>query len=419
MAEKRTFSEKSRVAFWRFLFVLFFSIVFCCTGKAGAKETEKSEAEIIDVIKAYRGGIVRVESVCWDGEDEIYRTKSFSGFVVSQDTAGIYVVTIHDGLSYTSEEKDSIRLEYELEDNDRISEKTEIVFQGDLRVQASVIGESEQRNLTVFRLDQSINFEDALCFPKEKISGKEKIFLLSYPETVDQESAQYHAENVQITSGTILGSYQSDEISFLKHDIQADTASVGGPLLTEDGLVAGLLLTAKGKSDGTAISSESLKAFLNTFNISYQEREEVEEKQKLPVLNLLLGLVIIGLLAAVILQYIRGREARNAEKNADISGKKKNAILEYPSEKRMMPIEKNVFVIGRSQKADFILSESKGISRQHACICFENGGFYLSDLKSTNHTFLNGSRLGSDEKRMLKSGDEIMVGKERLIFHRK
>lgn len=431
MTDKKITRIKFLSIFLILIFAVCMSASFCNIRKVSAGETEKTEEEIMEGIKAHRDSIVRVESICWNGDEEIYRTKSFSGFVVSKDTTGIYIVTVHNNLTYTSEDKENIKKEYELENNVRISEKIEVIFSGDLRIQASIVGESEQRNLTVLKLDQAINFENILQFAEKNTSDKERIFLLSYPEAIDQDCAVYNIENVMITSGISMNSYMSDEITFLKHDIQTDVSSVGGPLLNEDGLVIGLLLTSRAEEDGTAISCDSLKAFLDTFNVSYQEYEEVVEEEKLPILNILLGVVIVVLVLIIAVRRFRRRSGQEKkedkyssrtlkEETRKSSGKKSgkiiNASLEYPSEKRIVIIHKAVFVIGRAKEADFILSESKGISRKHACIQFDGRSFYLTDLKSTNHTFLNGLELTPGEKRVLRDGDEIMVGKEKLIF---
>lgn len=202
----------------------------------------------------------------------------------------------------------------------------------------------------------------------------------------------------------------------------------------------GLLLTSGSKKNGTAISGEALKSFLKTLSVSYQEYEEIIEEKKLPVLNIFLGIVIAVLLLTVIGRLLKRRSVQDKEadkskselsKNTRIektqTGKKMaekqpdfekniNASLEYPSEKRLVIIQKAMFVIGRTQEADFILSENKGISRKHACIQLEGKSFYLMDLHSTNHTFLNGWELIPGEKRLLRDGDVIMVGKERMVF---
>ena len=70
-----------------------------------AETVEATEEEIMQEIQLHRNGIVRVESICWDGDSEVYAIKSFSGFVASCDSAGICVITIHNNLTYSSEEK--------------------------------------------------------------------------------------------------------------------------------------------------------------------------------------------------------------------------------------------------------------------------------------------------------------------------
>lgn len=400
------------------IFMLFLCMNICNIETVRAKETEtqKTEKEVLEEVKSRRNSVVRVESICWDGEAEIFCTKSFSGCVVSKDTSGIYVVTIHNDLTYTSEEKKAIKTEYKLDNNVRISDKIEVVFSGDLRIKASIVGESEQRNLSILKLDQAINFENVSQFSKEDVFDKEKIFLLSYPKTDSEEKMVYNTENVNIMPGTVLNLYQEDEIVFFRHDIQTEDASVGGPLLNSDGLVVGMLLTSGEGQDSTAISGKSLKEFLNTFNIPYEEYEEVKEEKKLPILNIVLGVVIIILFLMVIIQLFKNRAAQR--KDVSNSKKKIHASLEYPAEKRSIQIHKKEFLIGRTKEADFVIQENKGISRKHACIEFDGKNFYLKDLKSTNHTFLNGRQVVPGEKQLLKNGDEIMVGKERLFFYR-
>lgn len=470
-----------------------------CIVRAQAADQEMTEVQIMEELNSHRDSIVRVESICWDGEDEIYQKKAFSGFVVSKDTSGVYVVTIHNNLTYSSEEKTAIEeackeklleeakakqaeeqakqeeelaqqqaaekkkkkkkkkkqeetaeeetteteptptiTEYQIDNNVRIAEKLEVVFNGDLRVKASILGESEQRNLTVLKLEQSISFNSILQFPEDSTTHKNNIYLLGYPMPEDGAETVCNSENVRITEGTRLGEFQQDEIAFFTHNIAADQGCIGGPLLYEDGQIAGVLLNGDGEAQGTAITSESLKAFLATFQVPYEENKTVVEEKKLPILNIVLGILIAVLVILVITRAVKGKDkARGSKKKKgskknysspashaynpgvpDYSDVQINASVEYSAEKRIVLIRKARFVIGRTNECDFILSENKGISRQHACITYQNREFYISDLGSTNHTFLNGSELMPGEKRLLKNGDEIMVGKEMIIFYR-
>lgn len=54
-----------------------------------------------------------------------------------------------------------------------------------------------------------------------------------------------------------------------------------------------------------------------------------------------------------------------------------------------------------------------GISRRHAKIRPERGGYMLYDLASSNGTFVNGKRI---TKTALRNGDVIKIGPESLVF---
>ncbi|WP_352432215.1 FHA domain-containing protein [Pyrinomonas sp.] len=58
------------------------------------------------------------------------------------------------------------------------------------------------------------------------------------------------------------------------------------------------------------------------------------------------------------------------------------------------------------------------VSRRHARIWRESGGYFIEDLGSTNGTYVNRTkRLLPGERVPLRDGDEIIVGKTFLRFH--
>lgn len=82
-------------------------------------------------------------------------------------------------------------------------------------------------------------------------------------------------------------------------------------------------------------------------------------------------------------------------------------------------ITKTPFVVGKLQwKTDLCLPEST-ISRKHASFHCENGEYFVSDLGSTNGTFLNGKRLENLKKYKLSQGDIIRFAREEFIFENK
>ena len=68
--------------------------------------------------------------------------------------------------------------------------------------------------------------------------------------------------------------------------------------------------------------------------------------------------------------------------------------------------------IGRLQD-NIIVIENQAVSGHHARVVQEGGEFVVEDLKSTNGTFVNGKRV---ERQTLQSGDELLVGKHKLVF---
>jgi pSer/pThr/pTyr-binding forkhead associated (FHA) protein/ABC-type sulfate/molybdate transport systems ATPase subunit len=79
------------------------------------------------------------------------------------------------------------------------------------------------------------------------------------------------------------------------------------------------------------------------------------------------------------------------------------------------PLTKNIVLIGRSEQADLRLPESMPfVSKRHAEIRYTPGKAILSDLNSTNGTFLNSKRLEPGTPVILPSGSVIRIGDEGL-----
>ena len=95
------------------------------------------------------------------------------------------------------------------------------------------------------------------------------------------------------------------------------------------------------------------------------------------------------------------------------------ACLVSAKSKLRSPITKTPFVVGKLQwETDLCLPENT-VSRKHASFHCENGEYYVSDLGSTNGTFLNGKRLESLKKYKLSHDDIVRFAREEFIFENK
>jgi pSer/pThr/pTyr-binding forkhead associated (FHA) protein len=85
-----------------------------------------------------------------------------------------------------------------------------------------------------------------------------------------------------------------------------------------------------------------------------------------------------------------------------------------PSGRELIPLEGQRVTLGKASTNAVSLEHDETASRLHAVL--ENLGFAWSirDLGSRNGTYLNGERITAE--RVLRSGDEVRIGKTRLLF---
>jgi pSer/pThr/pTyr-binding forkhead associated (FHA) protein len=95
----------------------------------------------------------------------------------------------------------------------------------------------------------------------------------------------------------------------------------------------------------------------------------------------------------------------------EISGNAMKARLvepgSTPEQTREILLSQSEFLIGRGADCDLRLRAAR-VSRHHCLLRTQAGGVTLSDLGSSNGTFLNGQRVTSQAA--LKSGDLVQVG---------
>lgn len=87
-------------------------------------------------------------------------------------------------------------------------------------------------------------------------------------------------------------------------------------------------------------------------------------------------------------------------------------ILNGPQQGKVFPLQKGNNILGRSTKADIRIADN-GISKNHAQIFITNDKAIVSDLKSSNGTFVNGVRV---QNHGLKTGDKILVNQTMITI---
>lgn len=81
-------------------------------------------------------------------------------------------------------------------------------------------------------------------------------------------------------------------------------------------------------------------------------------------------------------------------------------------------IDKPFFTIGTAQNFVDLMLSSPAVSRAHCRITCKEDRYYLSDLNSTNGTFLNGTPIPPNTEHPLQFEDEITVGDQKISFQK-
>jgi pSer/pThr/pTyr-binding forkhead associated (FHA) protein len=85
-----------------------------------------------------------------------------------------------------------------------------------------------------------------------------------------------------------------------------------------------------------------------------------------------------------------------------------------PSGRELIPLSGLRLTLGKASTNDVSLEHDPTVSRLHAVLENHGSAWSIRDLGSRNGTYLNGEKI--DAERVLRSGDELRVGKSRLVY---
>ena len=107
------------------------------------------------------------------------------------------------------------------------------------------------------------------------------------------------------------------------------------------------------------------------------------------------------------------KEIFNTEKLNSVKMKKRESIyldLKNTSKNVSILINKDEFILGKNISAvDGVIDVSNTISRVHCRIIRKESGFFIQDLHSSNHTYVNGRMLSGDELVKIQPEDVVRM----------
>jgi hypothetical protein len=111
-------------------------------------------------------------------------------------------------------------------------------------------------------------------------------------------------------------------------------------------------------------------------------------------------------------------ESLGLKKLTDVLDENRFPYLIRKSTGEKIIVNRNIFKIGKEEEyVDYCISDNATISRSHADILRKPDGYYVKDMGSLNHTFLNGVKLDQKEPQKLKSGCLVQLANEVFEWH--
>ena len=408
---------------------------------AAQKETEIREE------KDPGDAIVRVEVICGT-ESKEYERRIQTGFFVGKEGGEPYVVTSSDQLEFTNKEKKAISKKNKLKEDTQLNTVINAVFAGDMRVGMSLVARSKQKNLAIFRLNQDVTdkYRLLLSDKDEKIDNPRKAVMIYFPSDMEVgKYTTYTAKTVRKQDGKLVGSASGaeDHTKYYRDTFMRDKASSGAPILDEDNTVIAMCLPDMNPDEDSdkpvaiSLRSSEITEFLERNDILYDKPvEEVvedssEEKDRSGDWTIyMLGGIVLILAAALTIPVIKrdivkgtGRTGSDKDERSGVKKQKKannknTARLLRISTEETIRIEDSSYTLGRSSECKYVVADNPKISKTHGRIICRNKDFYYEDLRSSNGSYINGSRVEAGQKVLLKDRDEIMLADERFVFRK-
>lgn len=92
----------------------------------------------------------------------------------------------------------------------------------------------------------------------------------------------------------------------------------------------------------------------------------------------------------------------------DSAGERGPYLYRMDTEEKIY-VTKNDFVIGREEGVDYVITGNKAVSHRHATIFKKDGDYFIRDLDSTNHTYVNQVKLPQNGEEKLTDGSRIKL----------
>jgi len=202
----------------------------------------------------------------------------------------------------------------------------------------------------------------------------------------------------------VIDSNSNREIAMIETDATVNEGNSGGPLINECGRVVGInemkIISSDIDNVYYAIRVDELIALLDESGIEYNKESGLcgENRDKYLYISIGLLALLIGLMV-----YLWLNRKREFYLKGVVEGAKS------------IRLESKELIIGRSFSADITISNEM-LSKEHLAIKISGNRVIVTDLGSTNGSYIDGKKIEPRESIVLTKGSKLILGSEEVVY---
>lgn len=319
---------------------------------------------------------------------------------------------------------------YILLTNDALTEDAQgMKYDPTKMIKCTVVYSADQYpDVAILKAERTVPGRVALALRSARdVPVASKVFSLGYPGAADvaslsgEEQTSYRyadVDSVHINGGVVskLDAFELfGETYCLEHDAHINGGNSGGPLVDENGYVVGI--NTYGVSTDAflnySVYIDYAMDYLNQLGIHYDVLNGQDGLQ-FPVVPVAIGLGVAAVLA-VVLVVLKKKVPQHIQPPVDTGLRVQFSPDAIQANKRY--VIKGTLRFGRAPDCNILYPNgAPGISGHHCELLAEDGQLFIRDLNSSHGTFVNGSRIASNQKIPLNVGANVSLGgaKERF-----
>jgi len=289
-----------------------------------------------------------------------------------------------------------------------------------------VYAADEYPDVAILKADRKVPGRYALRLKSSRlVSPTDKVFSLGYPAAADSSSWDINqniaycyadVESVHINGGVVskLDAFEAYGRTYcLEHDAHINHGNSGGPLVDEYGNVVGI--NTYGSYSGDAFLNYSVYIdyamdYLNQLGILYDYEDE---EDSFPTVAVAAGGAAVLILLVVLVIALNTKKVSPQAVDTGLR-------VQYKADTIMAGkrfVIKGTLRFGRAADCNILYPpNAPGISGHHCELTVVGGQVYIRDLNSSHGTFVNGSRIASNQQIPLPPDSTVSLGGQKECF---